>query len=85
MTPRGQAPPGGEVAPGVTLGTKAEAITSPANRVEGWTHYYEYFHQLDAAMQRREAILELHQLSACDVYARARPEIAKVRQAGRHD
>ena len=39
-----------------------EAIAVPekpvaaSRRVEGWTHYYEYFHELDAAMQvRKEA------------------------------
>ena len=42
--------------------SSAAELPAPASkRVEGWTHYYEYFHKLDADIQ----VCTLHQRGLC--------------------
>ena len=53
MMPGGEAAPGAEAALAGAKAGKEGTTATPSHRVEGWTHYYEYFHALDADMQVR--------------------------------
>ena len=54
MTPRGETPPSEKIAAQESAVAAGTVTKMPRKRIEGWTHYYEYFHTLDAAMQVRD-------------------------------